>query len=208
MNIRRSSLCLIIFCLVGSLCFSACHKGQQRSGAESLWIRSEEPTNYVIFSLENNKSVTIQLYPDLAPLTVQNFQRLVKDKFYKGTSFFRAIPNYILQGGDPKNDGTGGPGWTISGEFSSNGVSNPIHHTRGVVSMARKQKDPNSAGSQFFIVLSDEKTSNLDGNYAGFGYVIDGMDTIDQISQGEVKDNTLVTPVKITDCYFVKYPES
>ncbi|WP_416201020.1 MAG: Peptidyl-prolyl cis-trans isomerase [Thermocaproicibacter melissae] len=123
-------------------------------------------------------TVEIELYPDIAPNTVNNFISLIKKGFYDGTIFHRIIPKFMIQGGDPKGNGTGGPGYCIRGEFTSNHFRNDLQHTRGVVSMARSV-NPNSAGSQFFIMVDD--APYLDGEYAAFGRVISGMEEVDRI---------------------------
>lgn len=123
--------------------------------------------------------IDIELDEKAAPVTVENFLKLVNSKFYDGTIFHRVIPGFMIQGGDPQGTGMGGPGWTIKGEFSSNGWNNPIKHKRGVISMARAM-DPDSAGSQFFIMHAD--ADYLDGQYAAFGRVVKGMDVVDRIA--------------------------
>lgn len=132
----------------------------------------------VTMEMEDGGEVVIELYPEVAPQTVENFVSLVEDGFYDGLTFHRVIPGFMIQGGDPDGNGTGGPGHSIEGEFSSNGFENNLKHERGVISMARSQ-DPNSAGSQFFIMVAD--TPSLDGEYASFGKVIEGMDVVDDI---------------------------
>ena len=119
-----------------------------------------------------------ELYPDIAPETVENFVKLAKEGFYDGLIFHRVIPGFMIQGGCPDGTGMGGPGYHIKGEFLSNGFPNDLKHTRGVLSMARAM-DPNSAGSQFFVMVAD--APHLDGNYAGFGKVTEGMDVADAI---------------------------
>ncbi|HCW80947.1 MAG TPA: peptidylprolyl isomerase [Ruminococcaceae bacterium] len=126
----------------------------------------------------SNGTVKIELYPDIAPNTVNNFISLIRKGFYNGTIFHRIIPKFMIQGGDPKGNGTGGPGYSIRGEFSSNHFPNSLKHTRGVISMARTV-NPNSAGSQFFIMVND--APYLDGEYAAFGKVISGMEEVDRI---------------------------
>lgn len=121
----------------------------------------------------------LELDKKAAPVTVENFEKLVKDKFYDGLIFHRVIPGFMIQGGDPEGTGMGGPGWHIKGEFAANGWDNPIAHKRGVISMARAQ-DPNSAGSQFFIMHGD--ASYLDGQYAAFGKVVRGIEVVDKIA--------------------------
>ena len=120
----------------------------------------------------------MELYPETAPNTVNNFISLIRKKFYDGTTFHRVIPDFMIQGGDPLGTGTGGPGYGIRGEFSSNRFPNDLRHERGVVSMARSM-NPNSAGSQFFIMVSD--APYLDGEYAAFGRVTEGMEEVDRI---------------------------
>ena len=129
--------------------------------------------------MDDGKTIPLELYPDKAPITVENFLKLVKSGFYDGLCFHRIIPGFMIQGGDPKGNGCGGPGWSIKGEFRSNGVPNDLKHVRGVISMARAM-DPNSAGSQFFIMHAD--APHLDGEYAAFGSVIEGMDEVDRIA--------------------------
>ena len=136
----------------------------------------------VIIEMENGKKIKIELYPEIAPISCENFGKLVKQGFYDGLTFHRVIPGFMIQGGCPNGTGTGGPGWTIKGEFSSNGVKNDLKHTRGVLSMARSMM-PNSAGSQFFIMHDD--APHLDGNYAAFGKVVEGMEVVDEIAECE-----------------------
>lgn len=134
----------------------------------------------VTIKMENKElsPIVIELYPDIAPNTVNNFVSLVQKEFYNGIIFHRVIPNFMIQGGDPEGIGIGGPGYSIKGEFSFNGFSNELKHTRGVISMARSA-DPDSAGSQFFIMHND--APHLDGQYAAFGKVISGIETVDAI---------------------------
>lgn len=132
----------------------------------------------VTITMENDKKIVIELEPKTAPNTVANFISLVEDGFYDGLIFHRVIPGFMVQGGDPDGTGMGGPDYSINGEFSSNDFENTLTHERGVLSMARTQ-DPNSAGSQFFIMT--ESATHLDGDYAAFGQVIEGMDVIDEI---------------------------
>ena len=134
----------------------------------------------VIIEMENGKQIKLELYPDVAPITVENFEKLVKQGFYDGLIFHRVISGFMIQGGCPDGTGMGGPGWHIKGEFAANGVKNDLKHTRGVISMARAQM-PDSAGSQFFIMHED--ASHLDGQYAAFGKVVEGMDVVDEIAQ-------------------------
>ena len=133
----------------------------------------------VTIKMRNGKEIKIELYPSVAPNTVNNFISLVKKGFYDGLTFHRVIAGFMIQGGCPDGTGMGGPGYSIRGEFSSNGIPNPIKHKRGVVSMARAM-NPNSAGSQFFIMHED--APHLDGQYAAFGKVVEGMDVVDKIA--------------------------
>ena len=132
----------------------------------------------VTFEMENGGIMKAELYPHVAPNTVNNFIHLVNSGFYDGLIFHRVIPGFMIQGGCPLGNGTGGPDWSIKGEFTANGVQNDLAHDRGVLSMARTM-DPNSAGSQFFIMV--EKAPHLDGEYASFGMVIEGMEEADRI---------------------------
>ena len=160
----------------------------------------------VTMEIEDYGTITIELYPNMAPNTVANFVNLIEEGFYDGLTFHRSVPGFVLQGGDPNGDGTGGPGYTIKGEFSSNGYTqNTLSHTRGVISMARS-RDNDSAGSQFFIVLDDSATYSLDGLYAGFGRVTEGMDIIDEIVENEeiaddvtgaLEENVVITKVTV-----------
>ena len=134
----------------------------------------------VVFELENGKKIKAELYPEVAPITVANFEKLIKEGFYDGLIFHRVIPGFMIQGSCPEGTGMGGPKERIKGEFLANGVVNNLKHTRGVLSMARTA-DPNSAGSQFFIMHAD--APHLDGQYAAFGKVIEGMDAVDEIAE-------------------------
>jgi len=133
----------------------------------------------VQFTMENGDQFTAELYPEIAPNTVANFVTLIQQGFYDGLIFHRVIPGFMIQGGDPTGTGMGGPGYQIAGEFSMNGKKNDLKHTRGVLSMARSMQ-PDSAGSQFFVMHAD--APHLDGQYAGFGKVTSGMDAVDQIA--------------------------
>ena len=133
----------------------------------------------VVIEMENGKKIKLELDAAAAPITVENFENLVKKGFYDGLTFHRVISGFMIQGGCPDGTGMGGPGHTIKGEFKSNGIDNPIRHTRGVISMARSMM-PNSAGSQFFIMHKD--APHLDGNYAAFGRVIEGIEVVDEIA--------------------------
>ena len=131
--------------------------------------------------LETGAVMEFELYPDVAPQSVANFVKLAESKFYDGVVFHRIVPGFVIQGGDPTGTGTGGPGWTIPGEFAANGFKNDLKHERGVLSWARTS-DPDSAGSQFFIMVDD--APYLDGQYAAFGRLTSGLDVVDQIVAG------------------------
>lgn len=133
----------------------------------------------IIIEINDGGIIKLELDETAAPITVANFKNLVQDGFYDGLTFHRIIPGFMIQGGDPSGNGTGGSKECIKGEFQSNGVKNPIKHTRGVISMARAQ-DPNSASSQFFIMHAD--APHLDGMYAAFGHVVEGMEVVDKIA--------------------------
>ena len=136
----------------------------------------------VRITMDSGKTIRLELYPEIAPITVENFLDLVNKGFYNGLTFHRIIPGFMIQGGDPSGNGIGGPGYSIKGEFKSNGVNNTMKHERGVISMARAF-DPNSAGSQFFIMHKD--APHLDGEYAAFGKVIEGLEAVDEIASVE-----------------------
>lgn len=169
----------------------------------------------ITITMENGGQMKAELYPEVAPNTVNNFISLVKKGFYNGVIFHRVIPGFMIQGGDPQGTGTGGPGYSIKGEFINNGFENKLKHTRGVLSMARAM-NPNSAGSQFFIMVED--APHLDGNYAAFGKLIEGFEEADRIvsvdrdfrdkpvEEQKIKEITVETfgieypePVKIED---------
>lgn len=149
----------------------------------------------VTITMEDGSTIKVELYPEIAPNTVANFISLVQKGFYDGLVFHRVIRGFMIQGGCPQGVGTGGPGYHIKGEFKSNGVENNLKHSKGVISMARAM-DPNSAGSQFFIMHED--SPHLDGQYAAFGKVVEGMDTVNYIAT--VRTNPMdkpITPVVI-----------
>ena len=134
----------------------------------------------VTFTMENGDVIKAELYPDIAPISVNNFISLINQNFYDGLIFHRVIRGFMIQGGDPEGTGYGGPGYSIKGEFSANGVENNLKHTEGVLSMARSMA-PDSAGSQFFIM--HKNAPHLDGSYAAFGKVIEGMDVVNKIAE-------------------------
>ncbi|PLS17493.1 peptidylprolyl isomerase [Bacillus sp. M6-12] len=163
----------------------------------------------VTITMENGGKIKLELYPKIAPNTVANFVSLIEKDYYNGVIFHRVIPEFMIQGGDPAGNGTGGPDYSIAGEFSANGYENTLKHTRGILSMARTQ-EPNSAGSQFFIMVAD--APSLDGSYAAFGKVLEGMEVVDAIVAAErdpsdkpLKDQKMKTVEVDTKGY--DYPE-
>ncbi len=152
--------------------------------------KSSGPNPVATITMKSGKVIKVELYPDVAPNTVNNFISLANSGFYDGTIFHRVIEGFMIQGGDPLGTGTGGPGYSIKGEFSSNGFKNNLKHTEGVISMARSQSK-NSAGSQFFIMVGD--SPHLDGEYAAFGKVIEGMEVVHEIEK--VKTDTSDKPI-------------
>lgn len=163
----------------------------------------------VTFTMENGDTMKAELYPEIAPISVNNFISLIQKNFYDGLIFHRVIRGFMIQGGDPEGTGMGGPGYSIKGEFSSNGVANDLKHTEGVLSMARSMM-PNSAGSQFFIM--HKNAPHLDGSYAAFGKIIEGMDTVNKIAETPTHySDRPMTPQVIktvtVETFGVDYPE-
>lgn len=169
----------IIIILVSILCLTGCGK-------------KEYDNPIVTMNIKDYGTIKIELYPKYAPNTVANFVNLVEEGFYNGNTFHRLVPGFVLQGGDPDGNGTGDPGYSIKGEFRENGYTkNTLKHTTGIISMARSMS-PDSAGSQFFIVLADSQmiSASLDNKYAAFGKVIEGLEIIKNIEDSaEVEDN-------------------
>ena len=179
---RLISLILALLASLGALlCIPGCSKTTEE---ETVPAGETGETIMVQIEMDNGGIIKLELYPDIAPITVANFEKLVREGFYDGLIFHRVIKNFMIQGGDPTGTGMGGAKENIKGEFASNGVKNSLSHTRGVISMARSQKK-DSASSQFFICHADAKY--LDGDYAAFGKVIEGMDVVDEIAN--VKTN-------------------
>ena len=163
----------------------------------------------ITIQMKDGGVMKAELYPEIAPITVKNFVDLAAKGFYNGLIFHRVIPGFMIQGGDPEGTGMGGPGYTIKGEFSANGVRNDLKHTRGVLSMARAY-DPNSAGSQFFVM--HETSPHLDGEYAAFGKVTEGQDVVDAIAvtQTDYNDKPIAPQVMksvTVETFGVDYPE-
>lgn len=197
-----------IFSIILVVCLFLCGCSKDTSSGTIDKISYKETnkiTNYV--KLETTKGIIlIELYPDIAPITVTNFQNLVNEKFYDGLIFHRVIKDFMIQGGDPEGTGLGGSKKTIKGEFKNNGITNDLSHTRGVISMARNSVSMDSASSQFFIVQKD--STYLDGDYAAFGKVIAGMDVVDKIANVNVDSNDKPTSTqKIKSIRFINIGE-
>lgn len=200
MHIKKRYLSLILITILMSmLVLIGCGNTKSNTAKTDEAAPKSESTNAESEPTKENKNLpvatitvdgygvmNVELYPEIAPNTVNNFISLANKGFYNNLKFHRIIKDFMIQGGDPKGNGTGGPGYSIEGEFTSNGFANSLKHTKGVISMARSQ-DPNSAGSQFFIMSGD--ASNLDGEYAAFGKVISGLDVLDKIRSVETSSN-------------------
>ena len=179
-------------------------------------VKTEKGVNdknpIVTIEMEDASIIKIELYPEIAPNTVRNFVSLVNSGFYNGLTFHRVMPSFMIQGGDPEGTGSGGPGYSIAGEFSENGFKNELKHGRGVISMARTD-EPDTAGSQFFIVLADSanNSASLDGKYASFGKVTKGMEIADKIVAVETEGTKPKKDQKMkkvtVDTFGVKYGE-
>lgn len=183
-------LILVLLSACGTKEENSPNKSESTSTSNSDVVSSDE-NPIVTITMKDDTEIELELYPQVAPNTVNNFISLVKEGFYDGLTFHRVIPGFMVQGGDPDGKGTGGPGYAIKGEFSSNGYDNALKHERGVISMARAQM-PDSAGSQFFIMVAD--APHLDGEYASFGKVIKGMEIVDDIVA--VKRDSADKPLK------------
>lgn len=153
-------------------------QSEEQPVKEADYSEEVEENPIVTITMDNDEKIVLELDPSVAPNTVANFISLIEEGYYDGLIFHRVIPGFMIQGGDPSGNGSGGPGYSIDGEFTSNGFKNNLKHERGVISMARTG-EPNSAGSQFFIMAED--TSQLDEEYAAFGKVIEGMEIVDAI---------------------------
>lgn len=161
-------------------------KGNITKNQEELRDETNKNLPIVTMKVKDYGTIELELYPEAAPNTVNNFISLVNAKFYDGLKFHRVIKGFMIQGGDPDGTGTGGPGYSIAGEFTSNGFANSLKHTKGVISMARSQ-NPDSAGSQFFIMSAD--AAHLDGDYAAFGKVISEIDVVEKIEKEKTDSN-------------------
>ena len=196
----KNKLFILLTILLASTLLTACSSNKTKNVKEDLLgidfntdsneaelsqYKTENPV--VAMYIKNYGTIVIELYPDIAPNTVANFISLTKSGFYDNNTMHRLVPGFVLQGGDPTGTGTGGPGYTIKGEFSANGFENNLKHEKGIVSMARTSVSNNTAGSQFFIMLGT--ASYLDGQYAAFGKIIDGWSNIENIINNEQVQN-------------------
>jgi len=215
MKLRKNISLLLVIVLSLSL-FIGCSKKEETNDKNTNSTNNAETEKgkddknpIATIEMEDGSQIKIELYPDVAPNTVRNFISLANSKFYDGLIFHRVIPDFMIQGGDPEGTGVGGPGYAIKGEFSSNGFENNLKHDKGVISMARAQ-DKNSAGSQFFIMHKD--SPHLDGEYAAFGKVIEGIEVVDKIAavetvaQDKPKEDIKMKKVTV-DTFGVKYKE-
>lgn len=210
MNKPKTILSLLLFVL---LTLTACSPSSSPSGipittptSSNLAVQGpptasiEGSSNRVVIKVADLGDIHVELYPETAPLTVANFQKLVAEGFYDGLSFHRAVPGFMIQGGDPNGDGSGGPGYTIKGEFLSNGIENTLKHELGVLSMARNSISKDSAGSQFFIMLGS--APHLDGEYAAFGKVTAGLEVVEAVAAQPLEGERLSPAISITEITF------
>lgn len=185
--IKLISLVLVI--ALSAFCFAGCGDNED----DEVAAKGNEKTPYAVISVKDYGDITVELDPENAPITVKNFVDLAESKFYDGLTFHRIMEGFMMQGGDPEGTGMGGSDKEIKGEFSENGVDNPLSHTRGAISMARNSISMDSASSQFFIVHKD--STFLDGQYACFGYVTEGMDVVDKVcTDAKPTDNNGTIP--------------
>ena len=198
MKKKITIICSILLVLV----LSGCGKNDTSEGTldKISYKETEEVTNFI--KIDTNQGIMLlELYPDVAPITVANFQKLVSERFYDNLTFHRVSPGFVIQGGDPTGTGFGGSDETITGEFAANSIPNSLSHKKGVISMARSE-DNDSASSQFFICSAD--ATLLDGKYAAFGELIAGEATLDKIATTKVNNETPVQTQKIKSIRFVK----
>ena len=188
----KKIFCSLICLVLALTVFTACGKTEDKQGENNTTdpANSAGGLHHVEMVIKDYGTVKLELNADEAPITVENFITLAEDGFYDGVPFHRLDKDFVLQGGDPNGDGIGGSDKPIKGEFYANGVQNNIKHKRGVISMARTN-DPNSASSQFFICLDDMTAGSLDGNYAAFGHITEGMDVIDEVCANTPESNSL-----------------
>ncbi len=207
MKMTKRFISVLCAMLVMTACIfiSGCSGNETSSNAEETTIK-EVSKPVAVIDIKDYGKITLELEPDSAPITVENFVKLANEGFYDGLTFHRIINGFMMQGGDPQGTGMGGSEQTIKGEFANNGVQNSLSHTRGAISMARSN-DMDSASSQFFIVHQD--STFLDGQYAAFGYVTDGMDIVDKICENtpvtdnngtvEKKNQPVINTITITE---------
>jgi peptidyl-prolyl cis-trans isomerase B (cyclophilin B) len=176
----KKIIAIILLLATLTLSFAGCSKNDPLKDYTEDTSTEKKDYYYVAMAIKNHGVIIVKLDAVNAPITTANFVKLVREGFYNGLTFHRVIENFMIQGGDPDGIGTGGPGYSIKGEFAANGIKNDLKHTRGVISMARAM-DPDSAGSQFFIMHKD--APHLDGNYAAFGKLIEGFDELDRIAK-------------------------
>ncbi len=187
-GVMKKIICILMSLLMCTLSFASC-KEESIPTQESFDVTGRETVNVKIMLMGGGEMV-LELYPKIAPVTVQNFVDLATSGFYDGLTFHRIVNDFVVQGGDPKGDGTGGSGKNIKGEFSENGVENTLKHEKGVISMARSN-DYNSASSQFFICTSNNSNvKNLDGSYAAFGKLTKGWDVLEMLNSVKTDDDT------------------
>lgn len=203
---KKMKKLLTISLLLGILLFGGCGTEQKKESTKEGTVdkmnfkETNEITNYIKIEMQTGDIMLLELYPETAPITVANFQKLVNEKFYDGLTFHRIVKDFMIQGGDPQGTGMGGSKETIKGEFEINGVENNLSHTKGVISMARSNNN-DSASSQFFICNGD--ASFLDGSYAAFGKLIAGESTLDKLSSVKVSGETPVEKPVILSINFV-----
>lgn len=183
MLLRKTSVFFML--LLTMLVLAACGKESSQPAQTLDYAQDVTENPIVTITMQTGEHIVLELEPKIAPNTVANFISLIEQDYYDGLIFHRVIPGFMIQGGDPSGNGSGGPGYAIAGEFTDNDFDNPLAHERGVISMARTN-DPNSAGSQFFIMV--EKSAQLDGQYAAFGRVLEGMEVVDAIVAVERND--------------------
>lgn len=206
-TMKKQSLLFLIITFTAISLLISCSKQEEETGDTEI---KENPIVTII--MEDESEIEIELYPNIARNTVRNFISLIEDNYYDGVIFHRVIPGFMVQGGDPSGTGMGGPDYSIKGEFNSNNFENDLIHERGVISMARSSH-PDSAGSQFFIMVAD--APHLDGNYAGFGKVIQGMEIVDEIvdvnrdaNDKPVEEQMIKTMTVDTKGYTYQEPET
>jgi peptidyl-prolyl cis-trans isomerase B (cyclophilin B) len=205
---KKTTAVSLVFAML-LIVVSGCVRPASNAAQPSVPAPPEGPNPVATIEMQDGQKIVIELYPEIAPNTVYNFISLANKGFYDGLIFHRVIPGFMIQGGDPNGNGSGGPGYAIKGEFTSNGHKNHLKHTRGVISMARGD-NLDSAGSQFFIMLAD--ADHLDNAYASFGKVTEGMDVVDgiaaqQIGEGDKPVTDQVMKKVTVDTHGLEYPE-